>query len=299
MITNKQIPIKFFLLTNFIFLSIFTTGCQKHASRSPLSAQEVETLSAEYERVSNAHIQAWNSHDPNQMRQLYTDDIHYYEEGNTSKYVTVDQVVGLNGGVLSDYPDIEGRQAGIFISRENGFDMWEMWNYPSTEFTKDNPTVGYDWLTIREGKISTWWLFWGPEFFAYNDLNFTTIPLQNYATAWSSGDPQAVASLYTPETVRKDTLFKENQEGSSAIKEFATDFFSWYPGVHLELLKPFELLNSYPVMTGGVFAIHVTDQAGQPCDVHAIILLESKQDKIINEWMFYQADTLLACGWAR
>ena len=34
-------------------------------------------------------------------------------------------------------------------------------------------------------------------------------------------------------------------------------------------------------------------------DVHAIILLESSQDKITKEWMFYNADFLISCGWAQ
>jgi len=67
----------------------------------------------------------------------------------------------------------------------------------------------------------------------------------------------------------------------------------------MELLQSFMLAESKPIKIGGVYAIHVSDKAGQPCDVSAIILLDTSQDKITNEWLFYNADSLIACGWAQ
>jgi len=59
----------------------------------------------------------------------------------------------------------------------------------------------------------------------------------DYAKAWSSGNLETVANLYAVGAIRQDTLFKENQQGNPAINKYASDFFGWYPGVHLTLLN--------------------------------------------------------------
>jgi uncharacterized protein (TIGR02246 family) len=262
-----------------------------------LSANDVRNLSAEFEKVSKAHIDAWNNM-TDAMAQLYTDDVKYYKDGNNPLVTGNHSLLSLNYEAISGLPALEGRQAGIFIGREDGFDIWEMnyWTDKGFSFSKENPAIAYDWLTLRNGKILSWYLFWDFKVNTALGLTFNQKPLQDYASAWSSGDPEAVASLYAPDVVRLDTLFGYNQQGSTAVKDFAANFFSWYPGVRLELLQSFKLFDSNPVMAGGVYAIHVSDQAGKPCDVRVIILLEISQDKITKEWMFYNADSLIACG---
>ena len=266
--------------------------------RQPLSADEVKTIAAEFDKISKAHIDAWNKHDTNLMRPLYTDDVRYYEADTTPTVYNAASLISLMSLVLAWHPDIGNRLVDTFISREDGFDIWEIWNYETS--TKENPYYQYDRYLLRDGKISSWYLFWGTE--AFINLwtpgkTFDQKPLQDYVSAWSSGDPKEVASLYDPNVIRQDALFGENQQGSSAVKEFATNFFSWYPGVSLELLQSFKLDGTG--MTGGVYAVHVSDQTGKPCDVRAIILLEISRYKITKEWMFYNADSLIACGWAQ
>jgi ketosteroid isomerase-like protein len=293
--------VRAFLWACLIAPLIITTGCQQQSSPPHLSAAEVKKIAAEFKRVSSAHIQAWNDHSLDELLQLYTDDINYYEGGSVAMSHDKGGIVYFQSTVLSGSPDIAGRQVDAFIGRQDGMDIWEMWNY--SESTKADPYYAYDWFTLREGKIATYYLFWGAKAFAKDwipgGVLFTQKSLRDYQAAWSSGDPQAVASLYAPQAVRQDTLFRENQTGSPAVKDYAAKFFSWYPGVRLELLESFELATSDPLKTGGVFVIHASDRAGQPCDVRAIIVLDTSEAKIINEWIFYQADSLLACGWAR
>jgi ketosteroid isomerase-like protein len=265
--------------------------------RPPLSADEVKTLAAAFDKISNAHIDAWNKHDINLLRQLYTDDIVLYYEGNTPNNNGIDSVVANDVGALSENPQLAGRLDDTYIGRAQGFGIFENWNVEG--FNEQNPAIKYNWFTLQDGKMSEWWQFRDAVYYGKQGLTFDFTPLKYYETAWSSGDAEKVASLYNPQVVRQDTLFGENQQGSTAVKEFATNFFAWYPGVRLELLKSFELFLSDPVMEGGVYAIHVSDKAGKPCDVRAIILLEVPQDKITKEWVFYNADSLIACGWAQ
>jgi outer membrane murein-binding lipoprotein Lpp len=297
MAINTHTHVRQLLLACLIILMMVSPGCKQQASRPPLSADEVKTLASEIKRLSSDNIQAWNNHDDDLMHQLYTNDIMYYETGRISYYHGIENVIYLSKESVG--ADLDASQTGIFIGREDGFDIWEMNYWTEFGFSKENPAIAYSWYTLREGKISSWYLFWDSTVFTAQKLDFTQKPLLEYATAWSSNDPEAVASLYDPKVVRIDSLFGENQQGSTAVKEFATDYFAWYPGVRLELLKSFELYQSYPVRIGGVYAIHVSDKAGQSCDVSAIILLDLTQDMITNEWLFYNADSLIACGWAQ
>jgi hypothetical protein len=275
------------------------TGCmQKTSPRPTLSADEVKTIAAEFDKISKANIDVWNQHDINLMRPLFTDDVQYFEDAITPMTNGIADLMELDGLVLGWHPDYAGRQVDSFIGREDGFDIWEMWNYFTS--TKENPYYAYDRYILRDGKISSWYLFWGTEAIVNHwtpGKTFDQKPLQDYVSAWSSGDPKEVASLYDPNVIRQDALFGENQQGSSNVKKFATDFFNWYPGVRLELLRSFILDSS--AQTGGVYAIHITDDVGKPCDVRAVILLELSEKKIAKEWIFYNANSLIACGWAQ
>ena len=322
--TTKQKYVKSIVFACLIILLFFMTGCNTQTinltpsalppntplsptaipatpttiPHPPLSADEVKTIAAEFDKVSSAHMDAWNKHDRNLMVSLYTSDITYHEDGIEPMRTGQTSVLWLQSYVLQHWPDQAVRSVDTFIGREDGFDVVEIWNWNGS--TKENPFTGYSWYTLRNGRISDMWLFWGSDVFKRlwtPGETFDQKPLQDYASAWSSGDLATVADLYATDVVRQDTLYGENQQGSSAVNEFAAEFFAWYPGVRLELLQPFKLDETG--MTGGVYAIHVIDQAGKPCDVRAVILLELAEDKITKEWMFYNADSLIACGWAQ
>ncbi len=304
MANSNHLQVRKSMVVCMIALTIAISGCQQQTpSPRPLSADEVKTLSAGIQKVSSAYIDAWNKHDTSLMGVLMTDDIAYYEAGNEPMLYFKENMVSLNKMVLDESPDFGGRQLETFAGREDGFDIWEMWNWSGS--TKEAPYLGYDRYVLKDGKISAMYLFWGSEVFERlwtpdQGSTFNPQPLQDYASAWSSGNPEAVAGLYDTESVRQDSIFKEKQQGSSAVKEFAASFFTWYPGVRLELLQSFKLGNSYPVISGGVYAFHVTDQAGKPCTVRAIIILEAyPKEKIINESLYYNGESLITCGWAR
>jgi hypothetical protein len=289
---------------------IAITSCQPSSpGHYPyISAAEMKAIAAPFDTLSKAYIQAWNTHDTNNMRPLVTDDVTYYESGNNPMLYFASNLMSINKMVLSENPNFQGRQAGIFINRDSAFDIWEMWNYAEDIIPNsiENPISAYDWYTLRDGRIASMWLFWEPELLtAQFGVLIHEKPLQDYEKAWSSGNPQEVANLYAPNAVRHDALFGLDQTGSSAIQGFASKFFTWYPDVSFTRQRWFQLGESVPVKTGGVYTIRVLDQAGKPCDIQAIILLEavvnsdSSTGKLINEWLFYQPDSLITCGWAQ
>jgi hypothetical protein len=331
MMTKKHTFIRSILFAYLIVLLVFATGCTTQTiivTPSPLPtntplppttvphtptniphtpttiphtimpAVEVKTLSAEFDRIAKAHAEAWDKGDLEPMRQWYTSDILYYEGIDTIE--GIDNVISLMmDGPIRMHPNLEVRLVDTFIGRGTGFDAWDMRGWI------DIPVTEYNLYTLRDGKIADWRYSMGAAAMAADGAPMSEKLLQDYATAWSSGDPEAVANLYAPESVanlsnpdvvRQDTLFGYDVQGRSAIKDFAANFFAWYPGVRLELQYALQFSVTEP---GGVYAIHVSDQTGEPCDVRAIILLRSYHDKIINERLFYNADSLIACGWAQ
>jgi hypothetical protein len=66
------------------------------------------------------------------------------------------------------------------------------------------------------------------------------------------------------------------------------------------ITAPFDTVSKVYIEAWNTF--HARDQAGKPCDVRAIILLEApfldsvSTGKLINEWLFYDPDSLIACG---
>jgi hypothetical protein len=43
----------------------------------------------------------------------------------------------------------------------------------------------------------------------------------------------------------------------------------------------------------------VIGPSGERCEVHAAALLKTANDLIVHESLYYGADSLIGCGWAR
>lgn len=301
----KHTHVRQLLFACIIVLMLVTTGCKQQTTpRPPLSANEVKTIDAEFERIANEYHQFSSNKDYDLMRQVFTEDIVHHDQ-NAELAKGKNDVVSMMSMFFSEFPDFETRTANTYVGHDDGFYVEDAWgmvpvDYVKNIFSSDHPLKNYSWLTLRDGKISYWWLFWGEEVFSAGDLPFDRKLLQDYADAWSSGDSEAVASLYTSEAIRQDTLFSENQQGNSAIKAFATHFFAWYPSVTLTLLETF---GEFPkvIKRGGIYTVSVSNTSGKPCDVSMLVLLEPDKSgqKIAQEWVFYNADSLIACGWAQ
>jgi ketosteroid isomerase-like protein len=272
--------------------------------RPSLSADEVKTIAAEFERITNEHLQSWANRDYDQMRQVYTEDIVHHDL-NYEPFKGINSVISVAKMFLGVFPNYENRLVSTFVGHDDGFYFEDSWgwvpdDYVKNIFSSDHPLKNYMWMTLRDEKFSYWWLFYDEEVFSAGNLPFNRKLLQDYVDAWSSGDPEAVASLYTSEAIRQDTLFSENQQGISAIKAFATHFFAWYPGVRLTLLETF---GEFPHVDkrGGVYSVSVSNPSDQPCDVSILVLIQpdESEQKIAQEWVFYNSDSLIACGWAQ
>jgi hypothetical protein len=217
---------------------------------------------------------------------------------------TIDMRVKLDQELSSlslAYPDYEARLSDTYLSRHEGFVVADSWNwepyFTGETWTKDHPLTEYHWISFYQGKISKWQVMYGQELHAAAGSPLDQKILQDYAAAWSSGNPEFIAERYTTDAMRQEPLIWENQYGTAQIIAFANNFFSVFPGAHLELLHAF---GEFPEAAhiGGIYAIHVQEPR-KPCAVRALVVLEPEHDKISKEWVFYQAGTLFDCGWVR
>jgi ketosteroid isomerase-like protein len=262
--------------------------------RASLSASDVKALAVAFDQVAGAQVEAWNSHDVAAIRKLYTDDIIHYD--GSPKFVGIDAVMGMASMMFGSFPKFSGKLGDTYIGRQDGVDTWQMWNMLG--FEESLPGMEFDLIQTRSGLISYWRLFYTRNLMEQVGGTVDKQSVESFGTAWSSGDPSAVAALYTQDAVREDTLFGEHFQGNAAIKTFAGNFFSWYPKSTWELLQAFGE-TSPGAIQGGVFALHVADAQGNPCAVKTLVLLEKSSKGISSEKDYYNADSLIACNWAR
>ena len=259
----------------------------------PLPVTEVRAIDAGLRKIANQQVEVWNSHDAYKIRQLYTQDIVHFD--GVPRFVGNAEVYSMAIDMMNNFPDMGSKLSSVFIGREDGFDVWEMWNLFG--FTQDQPGIEYDLLQTRDGLISYWTLFYGPELMKRGSAGLVNEKyLSDYAAAWSSGNAQMIAGIYAPDAALEDSLFRERRQGRSAIQDFAAKFYTAYPAAQWELLQPFG--ESYPgLRQGGIFAIHLSKD--KPCDIRTLILLEPSDGGIVSERVYYDAESLIACNWAR
>jgi hypothetical protein len=269
-----------------MFLMVLITGCRQNpSSLQPGSGLGFDAWVEIFGQVASELIQARSHHDPELIIPLAR-DISFYDQMKTFSLT---------------FPDYEARLIGAYLSRHEGVVVADSWNWepmPTGErWTKDHPLTEFHWITFDEGKISSWQVMYGQEFHTAARLSLDQKILQDYASAWSSGNLEDVAELYTTDAVRHEPLLWGNQSGSQAIKEFSNNLFTEFPGARMELLQSF---GEIPEAThiGGIYVIHL-QEFWRTCDVRAIIVLTPDNDKIASEWVFYQGSTLFDCGWVR
>jgi hypothetical protein len=104
-----------------------------------------------------------------------------------------------------------------------------------------------------------------------------------------------VADLYAVEAVREDSLFEERVEGCNSIKSYAERWFGRYPDSTLELVDIITERTVDDPVIGGVFALRVSPE--NTGEVGLAVLLDTRGKSIVRERLYYDVDSLVACGW--
>ena len=202
-----------------------------------------------------------------------------------------------------------GQVTNQFIGLEDSLATYDYWGFSlgGHTFTPSDPYLWVHLSQTRGDRYSSWTLFEEPESIEKRDdvivdkrrFDEARSLLSSYGSAWSSGDANLVGKLYTDSAIRKDTIFRESQQGSEAVSSFARSFFAWYPGARWTLLQTFgEWAGESPTI-GGTYKVEVSDTTSQSCEVLVAVLLKASESKITNESLYYEPDSLIKCGWAK
>ena len=275
--------------------------------RAPVSLTEVESTASTFEALIIAEGEVWSSGDDQAFRAVFTEDAIFTDKTFGDLAVGIDAIEAFSANLAMGIPSWTGQATDRYIGLEGGITVNNIWNLElgGHKFTQDDPLVEVDWLQTRDNHISSMILLHSLDtlknsFSADQQrLDRANSLLSSYQSAWSSGDQQAVRELYSSNAVREDSLFGEMQSGREAIGSFAKSFFAWYPGTRWSLSMGFGEGRGDSPKTGGLFVIWVNDLSGQPCDVRAVVLLQTAEDQIVHEDLFYEPESLIKCGWAR
>jgi ketosteroid isomerase-like protein len=295
------------LLSIALLVAASCGGKPETSTRTPASLADVNEADLAFEALARAQVDAWNSRDRQAVKVLFAEDA-VAEDATFGDYaVGTDHIAGLVAMVSGFGPSWQARLKDRYIGLQDGLALDELWNlrFGMSEFTQDDPIVEVDWLRTRDSRISHWTLFYGLDFMEKVGATTPLRPdqvkslLSRYQMAWSSGSEREVANLYSSDAIRQDMVFQERLEGRKAIASWASSFFAWYPGAQWSLALAFGEGSGQSPTTGGLYGISVRDLRGEPCQVQAAVLLHTSQDLIVDEVLYYQAESLARCGWAR
>lgn len=290
----------------FVWILFGFTACSRPELLQNLNAKAIETKGKDCEALFNRHVNAWISREPENLRQVYTNDVVHFD--GSPIFNGIGDILSLGKEMFRTFPEWEMEAGETYISEDACVGALIQWDLLG--FTVENPGIEFDLLESRDEAISFWRIFYDQKFFdAFSypdrvDVDF----LFQFASSWSGGEPQEIISLYTLGAEIEDSLMGVSAIGQESIKGYVTSFTEANPESEWKLLYPFtegnaspEFIQQYPYPSqGGVFAILTKDLTGNPCEVHAAVILTPNEDgKITIQKNFYNAESLVVCGWAR
>jgi ketosteroid isomerase-like protein len=261
------------------------------------STQEIQALGKACDDIAKRQIETWDTRDPEKLRDIYTEDIVHFD--SHPAYVGIDQVLDMARMMFRTFPAWEMEAGDTYISQEKCLGTWKNWGVMG--FKEENPFLEFDLLETQGNKISFWRLFYD-ERFRPNDFDLLAI----FKNAWSSNDLETLLEVYSENAVLQDTLFGTSIEGRESITDYLQNFLDLSQGGSWTLIQgfseryvPYKIDYMGPSM-GGVFSVNTRKPNGENCDVLvAAILTPDENGKIQSQETFYDANSLIECGWVK
>ena len=305
---RKLFSLSFIVLVWISMLTACTVEADKPLSpRASLSTEDVKQKAEAFKSITATNVDAWNAKDLDAIRDILTDDIQFVDVSGSDDLKGITQVVTMARIFCAMFPELQRQATSHYIGVEEGIAIYDYWNWKlgAMEYTREEPFIYAFLLETRENLISSWRLFEGIDALEKHFISETASQeiqsvLLSYSSAWSSMDANTLADMYAKDAVRQDALFSESQQGRKAIKAFAESFFTWYPKVQWTPLEMFgeRGFPDKPQAIGSSYAIEITDPSGETCQVLAVVLLHVLDGKIVQEDLYYDAESLIQCGWA-
>jgi ketosteroid isomerase-like protein len=220
---------------------------------------------------------------------LADDDFEFVEPGShiRSKQIFVDFMrpsfhPGVSGGI----------DRRVHVGSGEAVESYLGWGFGPV--TEENPVVEADLFTIEDGLITSIHSMYDPALSRFVYGVDPTDLLTAYASAWSSGDPDALPPLYAPDVVRAEGLFGVELRGVDAITRHAGAFFARHPGATWTIVEPYVFTSG--LLSGAVF--NFAEPRG--CDLQMTVLVEMDDAGLIaSERIYHDVPAIRACGWQR
>jgi ketosteroid isomerase-like protein len=282
------------------------TACRDGVQPTPPDAAALQARAAYCTTIVDGQIAAWDTRDPERIREVYTDDIVHFDNG--PGLAGIDKVISMSEMMFRAFPEWPMAPGDTYISADKCAGEWVVWDIMS--FTQDEPGVEFDVLETRDDKISYWRLLYDQAFYEHwwDSEQIDVAFLNAYAEAWSSGDPDQVAQRYARNGVIEDTLLGVMAKGRNRIATYATNFLEISPngqwsldhmfgeGDEIEMPDPKDARNP---SDGGVFSVNTTARDGTPCTLRMMVILTPDDDGYIqHQEVFWDAESLSSCGWS-
>lgn len=286
------------ILTILLAAGMLLSSCSSQKIVSP-AGDEIISLGEDCAEIYQAQIDAWVSKDPEQLRSVYTDDIVHFD--GKPLFVGIDEVIAMAQQMFRVFPNWQMKAGQTYISREDCLGTWMFWDTGGLQ--EDDPGMEFDLLETRDGKISFWRLFYDHHF---DSERINEEILKLFALTWSQGDPELILEIFSQDAVVEDTLFGVTATGPVEILSYRDSLLKAHPDTSWDLFYPFaeddfandenEILAS----KGGVFNISTVDTRGNSCQIQAVLILTpDPEGRIQGLKTFYEADSFVACGWAK
>jgi ketosteroid isomerase-like protein len=302
---------KLLLIFLIFLLAIILTACKglltskneqvNHTVMPILSKEVILPKIKKCDTLFRAHIDAWNSRDVNNIREIYTEDIVHFD--GKPLFEGIDEVANMAVDIWAEFPKWEMKDGNNYLSEDACLGEWINWGIFT--FSEDDPGLEFDLLNFRESQISYWRLYYDRKFLNvfghgyYIDENL----LNDFGAAWSSDDPDKIAEIYSDNASLTDSLFDISLEGNNAISDYAAAYFAQFPGVQWKLTYAFA--ENYPKNIkednpfhpiGGVYTITIQDSDQSSCDIQAVVLISPDNDhQIMEQTIYYDGESLINC----
>lgn len=292
-----------------IFIAAFIINLTACSPKEPLNILDVDKITKLGEDCTilySSHIDAWNSRETSRLRSIYSKDIVHYD--GMPLFVGINSVVDMARVMFSSFPDWKMSAGNTYISADKCAGEWKNWSLMG--LSENNPGVEFDVLESKAGLINYWTVYYDQNFFnTFQQSNYVDVEfLNDFLETWSTGDIENILNLYSSDVEFQDTLFEYSIKGQESVSEFGQKFIVKTKNTEWQLQSSFAesppeayFAKKYPYQSqGGVFTIRIKDWIGNPCEIVTLIILTANEDgKIIKQENFYDAKTLVECGWAK
>ncbi len=292
-----------------VVLAIAAGGCGSTAEpRAPIDAGDLRADVDLLGGTVTGHVAAWMEQDPDAIRSYWDDDTVHEDTGFLLELSGPD-LLSMPDWFFDDAPDFKWEVDQVFVADGVALEVTRAWGIElrGFDFVEDEPLWEIDRIEVDpDGTLGRWTLFYDLDTYREwsaldSRIDDAESLIRAYADAWGSGDSAEVGALYAADAHRVDSLFGVDLAGIDAIEAHAARFSSWVSDAgfspHL-IFSDSRLGFRDPERIGAVFTLGGVDGEGSECDIDMAVVLSSTDGTIVHDEVFWDADSLLACGWA-